>query len=320
MNSQLSLMAAGFLMGGAIGGAFAGFAAIINGITERIKEHNTALDALNDKTMDAAERTKILKKEMQELADPSFWETFRLSILASFTGMSNMLSTTQEQMDKIKRAYFGSLLISPDRSYIGSRQNEISQLRYQQSQAETFKETFSYNARILQLQKEIDTAMGKQLEKADKIKRSVEGWYKIMMAPLIFRFPEGMVDPLNKATEQNISKMRFGRGGEIGGMPLGAPIPMQQEAEMMKQRQQDMQQFAQASAGIFAQNMNQAWESIFGEANSMFEQMLSAWQAMLFEKIGFGIFNMLFGGIDLFGFARNLTSGQATAAKYGMGR
>ena len=86
-----------------------------------------------------------------------------------------------------------------------------------------------------------------------------------------------------------------------------------------EQIQNDMMQFSQMSAGIFAMNMNQAWESIFGEANSMFEQLLVAWQGMLFEKIGFGIFNMLFGGIDLFGFARNITSGNATAAKYRSG-
>ena len=90
--------------------------------------------------------------------------------------------------------------------------------------------------------------------------------------------------------------------------------------EQAKDAEQEMQQFSQASAYIFAQNMNEAWESIFGEANSMFEQMISAWGSMLFEKVGFGIFNMLFGGIDILGFARGIFAGNSTAAKYGMGK
>ena len=116
-----------------------------------------------------------------------------------------------------------------------------------------------------------------------------------------------------------------GRGKEISGgggasMTNNMLEDQEQIKEQFRKAEQDMQQFSQASANVFAQNMNQAWESIFGEANSLFEQMVSAWGSMLFEKIGFGIFNMLFGGIDILGFARNITAGNATAAKYGMGK
>jgi hypothetical protein len=114
-----------------------------------------------------------------------------------------------------------------------------------------------------------------------------------------------------------------GRGGGHRGKP-GASSMFGDGAQaglpgVDEKALQEMRQFSESSAQIFAQNMNTAWQSIFGEANSFFEQMISSWASMLTEKIGFGIFSMLFGGVDLFGFARGIFAGNATASKYRMG-
>ena len=319
MTGQLSNLATGLLMGGAIGGAFAGFAAIINGITERAKEHNTAMEAFENTSLEAAEKLKLINNELKEMADPGFWERINrglLVIAGQWQSTAEDIIISMAQLESARSKILGGMLMSPDRGYVSSRQSELSTLKYQQSQAETLKEAQGYNQRILQLQKEIDAALGKQEKKTEKIKTD----YELMIERLdVLR---------NKLLEQSVTaraqETRYGGLGdrasrETVGM-VGVPNKPVINLGDFEQIQNEMQQFAQSSAGIFAMNMSQAWESIFGEANSMFEQLLVQWQSMLFEKIGFGIFNMLFGGIDLFGFARNLTSGQATAARYGMGK
>jgi gas vesicle protein len=333
MTGQLSNLATGLLTGGFIGAAFAGFAAIINGVTQRVNEHNTAMKALTDSSMDAATKISLIKKELTALDDPSIWEPLIKNFNKVFgkeTALERLGMQREMFMYQLGKAY-GSVGF-PESGYIANKQAQIELYRKEQRTAQTLKDAQSYNGKILQLQKEIDEALGKiqkeideALGKQEKKTEKIKTNYELMLE---------RINKLRNAftTQQNI--YRAGQVNENIGLPGSVNYRASRETQGMvavpekpiinlgdfESMQNDMMQFAQSSAGIFSMNMNQAWESIFGEANSMFEQMLSAWQSMLFEKIGFGIFNMLFGGIDLFGFARNLTAGNATAAKYGMGR
>ena len=187
------------------------------------------------------------------------------------------------------------------------------------SEEASLSEIATYSDNIKLLQTQLNELLGVELDVRKKITKEAKTFFGYHEKNKPFETPGYMSGVLSGKGNANTSKMIFGTGGELGGKPAGFDF-FGEEEEAMKKAEQDMQQFSQASANVFAQNMNQAWEGIFGEANSLFEQMVSAWGSMLFEKIGFGIFNMLFGGIDILGFARNITAGNATASKYGMGK
>ena len=114
-----------------------------------------------------------------------------------------------------------------------------------------------------------------------------------------------------------------GRGKEgSGGGDASKTNNLLMDEKAFQEMQQQMDQFSQTSAWVFTYNMVSAWENIFGEANSMFEQLMASWASMMFEKLGMALFGMVFNmlGGGVFGAARGAVSMQATAAKYGMGK
>ena len=42
---------------------------------------------------------------------------------------------------------------------------------------------------------------------------------------------------------------------------------------------------AVSTAAVFQMNMNAAWQGVFGEANSMFEQLVASWADLLFQRL-----------------------------------
>jgi len=191
--------------------------------------------------------------------------------------------------------------------------------------AQTTSEITNYTNIITELQKTKDELLGKEIKGKKEVTKELGK--QISAYDLMIQ----QINEQRAAFQKQINLHRAGQtryGGLLGPFPVPGMVDVPKKPEALtpdmqrelQQREQDMLQFAQATSHVFAMNMNQAWQSIFGEANSMFEQMISAWANMLFEKVGFGIFNMLFGGIDFFGFARNVTSGQAAAGKYRMNK
>lgn len=90
--------------------------------------------------------------------------------------------------------------------------------------------------------------------------------------------------------------------------------------EMYRERARLESEFTMRTASVFTSNMTQAWRNIFGEANSMFEQLMQSWAQMFFQQVGTSLIGSLTGGIgDIFGFSRAVSGGNATAEKYRVG-
>ena len=310
LGSQLSNLASGLLVGGVIGGTFAGFAAIINGIITESEDFNKSLEKLGNTSISVAEKVKIFTQELADLKEPDFWYSVKLGFLNAMGGMSAMLVDIGLRTAELKKAFTEGTPMTGTTPYLGGLEGQLESLEQQQKDAPTKERALSFNNAILQKQKEIDDVLGKQVDKIKDMTKELEK--QINLWKSVIR-PEGVGvgNLMEQQGDYNIWKS--------GIRPKGARLAPLSDINNEKV-QQDMRRFSEMSAGIFTQNMSSAWENIFGEANSMFEQMISAWASMLMEKIGIGIFSMLFGGIDLFGFARGLFGGQATAAKYGMGK
>jgi len=309
-TAQLSNMATGLATGGATGAAFAGFAAIIQLIGDNTKQTILELNAFQ-KAVDSLINIQTGKGAFNIKAEdiPAAIEKLKSNIKGAFELSQSM---TVEEIAK--------------RQELNAEIIETNLAMYQ-------------SIEVLERQKKKydELAKGKDvLSKAgllwtgviEKENREVANSIKVMneYEEMLKRIAALRLAFLQQQNEARAKETRYGGlKGPFNVSEVAMPIKpdIQQFAQLTESEEEmlsDMRRFSESSASIFAQNMGSAWESIFGEANSMFEQMISNWANMLFEKVGFGIFNMLFGGIDFFGFARNLVGGQATADKYRVGK
>lgn len=97
-----------------------------------------------------------------------------------------------------------------------------------------------------------------------------------------------------------------------------------EQKRMAIENEKLMNTFIMSSANVFRSEMGSAWQSIFGEANSMFEKLMASWADILFQRLGTSLFTSLFGGVgggvgDLLGFSRTVNTGQGVAETYRVG-
>lgn len=118
-------------------------------------------------------------------------------------------------------------------------------------------------------------------------------------------------------------QMRMPGGGlrKIPGKPNDLAY---QQMPWYKEREKLEREFITSTASVMREELGGAWEDIFGEANSMFEKLISRWAESLLMNIGTNFLTGFVGGIipgfgDLFSFSRLTSKGNATAARYGMG-
>lgn len=310
-TNQLSNLATGLATGGVIGAAFAGFAALVQLIGDNTK---TTILELNDfqRAVESMINIQTGKGAFNIKAEdiPKAIETLRSNIKQT---MELSQSMTVEEI--AKRQELNAEII--ETNFAMYQSIEVLERQKKSYDALAKGKDILIKAGLVWtdiINKETDVT--KKL--TEEIKKQADAYKEMLQRIEALRSAY-----LGQRVTHRASQTRYGglsdrASRETQGMVNIPEKPVVNLGDL-EQMRQDMIQFSQAASSVFAMNMSQAWQSIFGEANSMFEQMLMAWQSMLFEKIGFGIFNMLFGGIDLFGFARNLTAGSATATKYRMG-
>lgn len=310
LSGQIGALASGLMVGGVYGAAFAGFAAVINLVSDSTKEATGRIENLTSKLKDHWSETFKANQEWQKFSD-EIKEFSTAEILESIKAIDRQLtqlgnSLLSNPITQIKELFTGS---------ISATMKSLIQ------QAEMLRKQFN-QPKALGIGDLSSEALKKWRDFNDTTKKSVDNMHEL-------RKVLNKVDQDLQKQSDDLIKRRFEIFDRMAPFrqfePKGVSVPSfslytpEQEREMIR-REREMQSFAQSSANIFAQNMNQAWQNIFGEANSLFEQLVMNWGDMLMQKVSGGLFDMLFGAIDPFGFARSIFSGGATASKYRVGK
>jgi len=173
---------------------------------------------------------------------------------------------------------------------------------------------------LTELMAELDIKAVKTKEEKVKKEKELTKWSKGRYQTIMTgQFSEGGVDP---------SAMQFNTG-MLGGSDFSREQleamrrARDEQKAMALENEKLMNSFIMSSANVFRSEMSGAWQSIFGEANSIFEKLIASWADLMFARLGTSLFTSFFGGGgglgDLLGFSRSVSAGAGTAETYRVG-
>lgn len=293
--NQLSNLSTGLATGGFIGAGFAGAAALVGVLAEELGKADKA--------------TKELITSMEKLIKI---QTPQGGFNLSPEQIPGALQSLKNQLEILKlttgRTIFGGSII----------QFETEDMKLLQEAIRILEDA---NKKEQQRQRIIDLISKAGLTYTEEIKKQNEGIQKQIELLNQARVPTAAGGP-GRAGMGLFPGQTIGAGeGNLREANTKAEMTANQKAfeEMLKEREAMQEEFHFRTASVFRDAMNQAWVDIFGEANSLFEKLVSSWADMLFQQASSGLFSMLFGGFDIFGLGRLVTGGSSAAGRFRSG-
>ncbi|MCC7290319.1 hypothetical protein IT417_03665 [bacterium] len=166
LGGQLSGLAAGLLTGGAIGAAFAGFAGLVNIVTERSRSLDATIISLKNNTGDLATQINNYRKELEKLSEPSlysndiieFWVALE-SVWLTMQGQGDLIEgILEKQRQLLKEAY--NKIGTGEAGILGRLKDQIRVNEELRDTAESVDEVKRYQEIINQLQIQYNELLG----------------------------------------------------------------------------------------------------------------------------------------------------------------
>ena len=172
LGSQLSNVATGLLTGGAIGAAFAGFAAIINVINTRNETQIKLINELTGSLDTARSRITELITEYKKLTEPSFVDSI---YMASLMALGLGASEIAERIEMVKKLQKTFKELEQEEGTVKWRlENQIKLNEELRDQATTAEEYTKYQKIINELQAQFNLLSGETKETVKEIIRVEE--------------------------------------------------------------------------------------------------------------------------------------------------
>lgn len=167
LGSQLSNVAQGLLTGGAIGAAFAGFAAIINVINTRNETQIKLINELTGSLDTARSRITELITEYKKLTEPSFVDSI---YMASLMALGLGASEIAERIEMVKKLQKTFKELEQEEGTVKWRlENQIKLNEELRDQATTAEEYTKYQKIINELQAQFNLLSGETKETVNEI-------------------------------------------------------------------------------------------------------------------------------------------------------
>jgi len=190
--------------------------------------------------------------------------------------------------------------------------------------------------------KEVNSEVGEIKKKIVGLKKDIEDWtgsiiiYNQMQSQLValeeqLKIPVNEVNELLKernaivketiaAIEGDTGQAFQGARRGVGVLPVGL-VPVITKPALQK-AEKDMKGLGSTVfdgwANVLTSNMNTAWAEIFGEANSLFEQLINSMADLLVKSVFSGLLGLIPGG-GIIGFIGGLFSGGGGGGPGGLG-
>lgn len=296
LGGQLSNLATGLLTGGAIGAAFAGLSAIINGLVSEAENFNRALETIRSTATDLPAKLKAFNDELNNLRDPGFWESLRFATIQYFGGLGAAIEDNTKRVVELNKALQDALGPHGTIGYLAGLQAQLDALEKERVNAPTKERALSYNAEIFRLQKEINSITG-----SPKVIDALKEQLKFEKALLEIRRASRKLQARGLDIDKiDLNNPDFAPTGIVSVPNKPTTIISESIAEL--QLQLDLINSidsAWQSAGYAAASALTSQIRLFGQVNSVAEVFLQTLIEIALQQAALALFNFLTG--NLFG-------------------